>query len=611
MFKDLRLSSAFRNPKNFFFATNEILIPLAFALSALLLVLDRLKHPILIASDLSVQIEATLNLLNGDGFGNFTLFNDAFKGLHIAIKPLTHFPPGMSLILLLLLKQGLPLVVALKLVYAFATLLGWLLWGILFRNVVFAHPIPCNKPAYWLLYISTVFIGLLFPLLYTLSWNGTDLLLWSLLPCLILLLLSASEKEGRKQNVNFFYAGLLVGFLYFIRYLSIYLAFAFVIYAILQKYQLKKYLYFAAGFLIFYGIIAAYKQSVKTHFLSWWKLSPDSLLDLELLKQKIIVNFSPYTLKVIVQNIASLLIGPVQTWSSLTWLPIVLLLALAVFSLPTAIIFSQSRKSLVSGERSLLFNYYLTASLITGLVLVILIVTFMSKSAFDYNLFNEHRYFYQMFPLLLFMSAQTFNTLSGVFYNSNLIVRFSRPKRIILFSAMNVTGICLLAALSFALNTARTDHHPLISHLKSYIPTYSQSSQHGWNNVIQSRTPESAQILESLLKKNNDIVVVSFAEDFDFGHTINPQVRRRFVLGPGRFRHGIEPFKVWPLPITRDSDNIKSKHFYFIFNIDPKCASYCYHDSGVPVDFSNAVSQFKLVYENDDERIRIFEAFVQ
>lgn len=606
MLHNPRFSSAFVKPTTTIFSKNGILIPLAFALSAFLLVLGRMKHPILVTSDLSLQIEATLNLLNGDGFGNFTLFNDAFKGLHIAIKPLTHFPPGMSLILLTLLKLGLPLVAALKLIYTAATLLGWLLWGMLFRNVIFAYPAPCNKVAYWLLYISTIFIGILFPLLYTLQWNGTDILLWCLIPCLILLLLSASEKEGRKQNIYFFCAGLLVGLLYSIRYLSIFLVVGFVMYAILNGYRLKKHVCFTSGFLIFLVIIETYKQSVSTNTLSWWKLSPISLLDLSLLKQKIIINFSPYTIKHIIKNLASLLMGPWQSWPPLTWLPIILLLMLALSSLITARIFSRSRISLDPCERSFLSSNYLVVSMISSLIILIFSVHFLAKTTSDYNLFAESRYFYSLFPALLFLSAHMFRVLSNLFSNSSLFIRFSRPKRILLWSAMNVSGICLLASLSFAFISAKNTS--LFGHLYSYLPAYSANTQHGWNNTLQSRHPNSEKTLQDFMQKNTDIVAVSFAEDFDFSHAIDPQLRRRFVLGPGRFRLGIEPFAVWPNSITRELDNIKATHFYFIFNIDPSCKSHCYHDSGVPVDFSDSIPQFKLVYDNSDEGIRIFEA---
>jgi hypothetical protein len=603
MFKNLRLSSDSGNPTNSFFATNGILIPLVFTLSAFLLVLCRLKDPILITGDLSAQIGATLNLLNGDGFGNFRLFNDAFKGLHIAIEPLTHFPPGMSLVLMLLLKLGLPLVVALKLVYAVASLLGWMLWGILFRNVIFDQPIPCNKVAYWLLYVSTMFIGALFPLLYTLNWNGTDLLLWSLTPYFIFLILSAAEKKGREQNIDFFCAGLLVSFLYFIRYSSIYLAAAFVIYAILQKYQLKKYLYFALGFSIFYVIVAAYKQSVSVNPLSWWTLSPMSLLDLSLLKQKFLI-FSLYMPKPIIMNIASLLITPRHSWSSLRWLPMILLFMFASFSLLTAIIFSRSRTSLYPGELKFLSAYFLVTAMITSILLTIFSVHFLASDARylapNFNLSMETRYFYSLFPVLLFLSAHMFKVLSGVFYIYSPVVRFSRPKRILLWSAMNVSGICLLIALLFALISVKNTR--LMNSLYSDLLTYSINYQHNWNNMIQERDPESVKFLQTLMQQSPNIVAVNFAENFDFGHITNPNLRRRIVTGFKTFR---------PQSIKRFMDNTISSHFYFIFNIDPNCTSYCVQDTGVPVDFSGSISQFELVYENDDEGIRIFEAIVQ
>jgi hypothetical protein len=586
-----------------------ILIPIAFGISAFLLVLDKITQPIFITTDLSVQIEAALNLLNGDGLGNFALFNDAFNGLQIAIKPLTHFPPGMSLILMALLKLGLPLVVALKFIYSVATLLGWLLWGTLFRNVIFAPAILYNKATYWLLFITAIFTGALFPLLYTLQWNGTDLLLWSLIPYLILLLLSGSEKEGRKQNIDFFCGGLLVGFLYFIRYLSIFLVLAFIIYSILQKYQFKKYLYFLSGFSIFYIIIAAYKHSQSLNALSWWKLSPISLLDLTLLKQKINVIFSPYTISNLVKNLAALLVGPWQTWSSLSWLPIILLLMLAFFSLISAKILSRSQISWHLDIRRFFSICYLATAMITSIVLLILSVKFLASSANDYNLFEESRYFYVLFPVLLLLSMHMFRVTSDTFYCANLISRFSRPKRIILWAAMNISGICLLTALSFTFILAK--NVSLYSHLQSFLPSYFLNARHGWNHSLQTRTPESGQALQTLMQRNSDVFTVSFAEDFDFSHTVNDQVRRRFVLGPGKIRLGSEPFEVWPNPITSKLDNTKAKHFYFIFRSFPNCKSYCYYDTGIPVDFTSSISQFKLVYSNPKERVNIFEARLQ
>lgn len=179
--------------------------------AALLVVALRLGAPFEVGKDQALQLEAALRLAGGLGltstYDTFPLPFDITQAPQP--KALTWWPPLFSLLVAGLLQMGLPLVVALKLIYAVVTLLGWSGWSIIAATLL-APPLrlwDAQLPLGRL-------IATLSPVFYTLSWGGTDIFLWAGIPFIVLWLWRASAKR------SIILAGLLLGLLYGVRYAS-------------------------------------------------------------------------------------------------------------------------------------------------------------------------------------------------------------------------------------------------------------------------------------------------------------------------------------------------------------------------------------------------------
>lgn len=101
-------------------------------------------------------------------------------------------------------------------------------------------------------------------------------------------------------------------------------------------------------------------------------------------------------------------------------------------------------------------------------------------------------------------------------------------------------------------------------------------------------------MLIELLEKHPDRFAISFAEDFDFRHTPNLNVRQRIV----------------PASSTTVPQNITSQplEIYAIFAVDSECPSYCYYEYGKEVTFLKSSLDVKQEYVNPQEKIQIVSA---
>jgi hypothetical protein len=183
-------------------------------IAAVLVVSLRLAAPFEVGKDQTLQLEAAQRLIAGLGltstYDSFALPFDITQAPQA--KALTWWPPLFSLLVAGLLQIGLPLLVALKLIYAAVTLLGWSGWSRI------AAELLATRLRVWGRYIPLGrLIALLSPLFYTLSWGGTDIFLWAGIPFLVLWLRPALN------NRSIILAGLLLGLLYGVRYASSFL----------------------------------------------------------------------------------------------------------------------------------------------------------------------------------------------------------------------------------------------------------------------------------------------------------------------------------------------------------------------------------------------------
>lgn len=183
--------------------------------AAVLIVLLRIPAPFEVGSDQSVQLEAASRLAGG--LGLTTTHNQPSSiDFNAPFEPrvLASWPPGFSIIVAGLLKIGLPLLFALKLLYSLVTLVGWTGWGLLIRRFL-SGPIEIGAKRYP---IHLLMVALL-PVLFTPKWDGTDIFLWTVVPYLVILL-NGSKFSMAHPVRSAAAAGLLFGFACSIRYAS-------------------------------------------------------------------------------------------------------------------------------------------------------------------------------------------------------------------------------------------------------------------------------------------------------------------------------------------------------------------------------------------------------
>lgn len=186
-------------------------------ISALGVILVRLFGPIFIHFDLSIQLEAAVRLVQGLGLTN-AFSSQLDLNQPPVSQPLTHFPPGLSLLVAAFLYFDIPLIYALKIIYSLATLFGWIVWGLLSalcladRIKIASKSIPVN-----------LILAALLPIFYTpaWTWQGTDTFLWAGIPTIAFLLIFSNG--SRRPWAAMFGSGMLVLGLIAFRYISVFI----------------------------------------------------------------------------------------------------------------------------------------------------------------------------------------------------------------------------------------------------------------------------------------------------------------------------------------------------------------------------------------------------
>jgi hypothetical protein len=217
-----------------------------FLLSALIVTTGRLLAPFEVGTDQSVQLEAAERLT--DGMGLTTTNDPNHLSFDISELPapgyLVQWPPGFSLLVSGFLFAGFSLLASLKIIYAIATLTGWLGWAIIASQLLseplrlFGRPLNIH-----------FLIAALLPVFSTPLWKGTDIFLWAAIPFLVLLLFKA--RRDQSSFVPVMSAGLLFGLTCAIRYASAFLFLAAVLILLQVSYpRIKLFLKRLAVFLL-------------------------------------------------------------------------------------------------------------------------------------------------------------------------------------------------------------------------------------------------------------------------------------------------------------------------------------------------------------------------
>jgi hypothetical protein len=198
--------------------------------AALLVVAARTIAPFEVGKDQALQLEAAMRLVHGKGL---TYTYDTKLAVYDisqapAARALTWWPPIFSLVAAGLIKLNLPLSTALKLIYVPITMMGWIGWAII-AAAFLAAPLRVAGKRIPLGFV----IAAVSPIFFTLSWGGTDIILWAGIPYLILLLFKASYTQ--EPNRYLAAAGAMLGLLYGVRYASSFLGIAALLFLFLTS----------------------------------------------------------------------------------------------------------------------------------------------------------------------------------------------------------------------------------------------------------------------------------------------------------------------------------------------------------------------------------------
>jgi hypothetical protein len=167
--------------------------------------------------DLGIQLEAAQNLLAGHGLSNYQPTGPDLADS--TLVTLTWFPSGYSLCTAALMALGLNVGLAVKVLAAPATMLGWWGWG------TYAYPFfsdGLKRNTLWR--CIAVAIAVATPLLFSTPWIGTDIFLWATVPWVLLCVLKGADDTVPRHWRFDAIAGFLCGLVLLMRYLSLFLA---------------------------------------------------------------------------------------------------------------------------------------------------------------------------------------------------------------------------------------------------------------------------------------------------------------------------------------------------------------------------------------------------
>jgi hypothetical protein len=528
------------------FDSSNIVVALFIAAAAAVVILRSLSA-LMMNTDPSIQIGAALNLLNGDGLGTYAL-NDDITQLP-KLTPLTWFPPGFSIAIVLLAKVGFSTAVALKFIYSVSSIAGWLGWGLIFRDVMRSQVQTAFSK------IIAIVLAIFLPLYFTYDWVGTDLILWAIIPFVIRLLYQpASRKVG-------FWIGGLVGLAYTVRFAAIFLIAGIALFFLVRRRGWKTFGQILVGFSIPYAATALYRMSVKTSIPH--QLSFDHLFEMNVLLRKM------WQILEGLGQVRFLFFGHLNSLSGGKILGFVTVCVLLSYG--SILVWRRAR-----AENSRLD---IILSLCFGLILFLIAISFVSSVDFVY--LADHRYYYPLFPSMAVVAYEL-----GFQTYQNRSIRDRALKFISLF----FLGALILATTALFLRSPEKVFG---------FDRFSQTALVEYpSNEIVNKHPESYQQVKQLLEQNPSAIAITFAEDFDIYHSADTSIRQRLL-----------PAAVFTTRFFSKHTVGQDIQAYLIFGKDhPDCKSYCYYESAIEVELMQKIRSPKLVYQNAGERLSVFSA---
>jgi hypothetical protein len=185
--------------------------------SAAIVTVIRLLHAADLGYDLTHQIQAGQNLLAGKGLTTYTPTSENLAD-PLGLVTLTGFPSGYSLYAALVMALGAGPATVVKVMGATATMLGWWGWG---KLAFFYMGEGWERQALWRR--VGYFIAMTSPLLLTIPWGGTDILLWAAVPWVLHYVVRSPELQSQNLLRLDVAAGVLAGLCVLMRYASLFL----------------------------------------------------------------------------------------------------------------------------------------------------------------------------------------------------------------------------------------------------------------------------------------------------------------------------------------------------------------------------------------------------
>jgi len=174
--------------------------------------------------DIGMQIQAAQNLLAGHGLSEFLHLGQGLTD-SATLATQIHFPAGYSIAAASLLALHFDVGMVVRIIGTAATLLGWWGWGTLAQSY-FRDGLGRGRMWHW----AAFAIATLTPVLFTPSWEGTDILLWAMTPWTVVWL------GGEKRSpVSDSVVGGICGLAVLARYASVVLVLYAVAIIILQS----------------------------------------------------------------------------------------------------------------------------------------------------------------------------------------------------------------------------------------------------------------------------------------------------------------------------------------------------------------------------------------
>jgi hypothetical protein len=216
---------------------------------ALIITGARCLAPFEVGKDQALQLQAAIRLVDGRGL---TCTYDMRLPPEDISQPLpaqvlTWWPPTFSLLVAGLLKAGLGIAASLKLIYALVSIIGWIGWGAI-ATVFFGAPLAIAGRRLPIGFL----IAALAPVFFTLSWGGTDIILWAGIPYVVIGLYKSGQET--RPGIWLAMAGGLFGILYGVRYATSLVAIAALGYLVLMNLSDLKAL--AKKLFVFFGASA-------------------------------------------------------------------------------------------------------------------------------------------------------------------------------------------------------------------------------------------------------------------------------------------------------------------------------------------------------------------